>query len=132
MKNLFLNITNHNLTGDQKLDININNFEPVELPEALKQRWGQMTPDNWKDTYEDVLKFALDLKADELVCLIAGYAPAVYNLTYDLDRRGDTVVFADSKRVSIESTDANGAVTKNSVFKHQGFYNSITGEKWSL
>ena len=82
----FLNVTNHQLTAVQLQDIINNGFEVVELPPELKTQWGQLNVDNWRDAVEAVWSFIC--KEEVEAAMIAGYAPAVFNLVNQCDRAG--------------------------------------------
>ena len=124
----FLNVTNHQLTAAQLQDIINNGFEVVELPPELKTQWGQLNVDNWRDAVEAVWSFIC--KEEVEAAMIAGYAPAVFNLVNQSDRAGVEALYADTARESIETTLEDGSVRKTAVFKHKGFYSQVTGERW--
>ena len=130
MSNVFFNLTNHSLTGAQMADVQAKGATVVELPEELKRAWGACTTENWRDLYESTLEFVINYEADEKACMIAGYAPLVFNLVSDFDRDGFEVLYADSKRESVEKVTEDGAVIKQNVFRHLGFYSQVTGERW--
>ena len=66
----------------------------------------------------------------EIAAMIAGYAPLVYNCVTHLSIKGHKALYADSKRESVERTMEDGSVVKSNVFRHLGFYNQVTGERW--
>lgn len=132
-KKLFINATNHALTPAQVADITEKGFTLVELPAGLKAYWGACTADNWKIIFEEFQNFVdgLALSKDvEIAAMIAGYAPLVYNCVTHLSIKGHKALYADSKRESVERTMEDGAVIKQNVFRHLGFYHQVTGARW--
>lgn len=125
----FLNITNHQLTNEQLDEIKRSGYEIVELPEDLKTTWGQLNVDNWAGVCNDIWNFIVKNNVD--TALVAGYAPAMYDISYNMDRAGLTPVYADTARESVETKMEDGSVRKTAVFKHKGFYSIINGSKWS-
>ena len=133
MSKLFINATNHALTPAQVADITEKGFTPVELPAGLKAYWGACTADNWKIIFEEFQNFVNGLalgKDVEIVTMVAGYAPLVYNIVADITIKGHKALYADSKRESVEKTMEDGSVVKSNVFRHLGFYSQVTGERW--
>lgn len=137
MSKLFFNLTNHSLTNDQLNDVKAKGATVIELPEDLKKAWGACDPDNWKETKTNTLNFVIEYDDggerdfdDEVVILLAGYAPLICNLTNSFSCNNFKVVYADSKRESVEKTLEDGSVIKQNVFKHRGFYDIISGDRW--
>ena len=133
MAKLFLNISNHSLTKDQMSEIQAKGFSVMELEEDLKKAWGSMNPSNWRKTCDEVIRVVLtydDLETPIETALVAGYTPAVVYLTNELNKYGTTPLYAHTDRVSVERTNEDGTVTKTNIFKHTGFYNIISGERW--
>ena len=125
----FLNVTNHNLTAAQINEIKTAGFEAVELPEELKTQWSQLNTENWQEVCHKVWEFIMSNNID--TALVAGYAPAMYDIAFNMDRAGLTPVYADTARESVEIILEDGSVRKTAVFKHKGFYSIINGSKWS-
>lgn len=57
MKKL-LNVSNHVLGLNQLQELQDKGFDVVELPDNLKSIWGQLTPDNYLSTCNDIVTFA--------------------------------------------------------------------------
>lgn len=125
----FLNITNHQLTAAQTAEITLAGYEVMDLPEDLKEQWGQLNTENWQDICHKIWQFIVTNNID--TALVAGYAPAMYDIAYNMDRAGLTPVYADTARESVETKMEDGSVRKTAVFKHKGFYSIINGSKWS-
>lgn len=130
MAKIFLNVSNHTLTKDQLEEIQTKGFSVMELEENLKRAWGSMNPSNWRETCNEVINVVIDMDITIETSLIAGYTPAVVYLTNELNRYGTTPLYAHTDRVSVEKANEDGTVTKTNVFKHTGFYNIISGERW--
>ena len=133
MAKLFLNVSNHSLTKDQMSEIQAKGFSVMELEEDVKKAWGSMNPSNWRETCNKVINTAMtydDMDTTIETALVAGYTPAVVYLTNELPKCGTSVVYAHTDRVSVEKTNEDGTVTKTNVFKHAGFYNIVSGERW--
>ena len=133
MAKLFLNVSNHALTKDQLEEIQVKGFSVMELEEDMKKAWGSMNPSNWRETCDQVIRVVLtydDLDTTIETALVAGYTPAVVYLTNELSKYGTTPLYAHTDRVSVEKTNEDGTVTKTNIFKHSGFYNIISGERW--
>lgn len=133
MAKIFYNVSNHSLTKDQMSEIETKGFSVMELEENLKKAWGSMNPSNWRETCDQVIRVVLtydDLDTSIETALVAGYTPAVVYLTNELNKYGTTPLYAHTDRVSVEKINEDGTVTKTNVFKHGGFYNIISGERW--
>ena len=122
----FFNITNHQLTAAQKEDL-FNNWgitEIVELPDELKQIWGNVSP---KYLPIDILvKVIAPLRAfifsqaEKGVVMVMGEFSSVYRLIQEL-KRDFVIVVATSKRETIEEIKEDGTVVKTAVFSHVQF-----------
>ena len=135
---MIINISNHKLNENQT-----SSQEVVELPQELKARWGQITPEEVIDLCEDILSWVQDLTRyeDEKTYIhIAGHASAVHyivdNIKYGSvtarDRSSQfngVVMYAHSVRESVESVQEDGSVVKRNVFNFQGWYNYHTNQK---
>ena len=130
MAKIFYNVSNHTLTKDQLEEIQAKGFSVMELEENLKRAWGSMNPSNWRETCNEVINVVIDMDITIETALIAGYTPAVVYLTNELNRYGTTPLYAHTDRVSVEKPNEDGTVVKTNVFKHTGFYNIISGERW--
>ena len=64
-------------------------------------------------------------KTFRIKCMIGGAPYLMAELEKELWHRGIEPVYSFSTRQSVESTDAEGNVTKTSVFKHIGFISAI-------
>ena len=64
-------------------------------------------------------------KTFRIKCMIGGAPYLMAELEKELWHRGIEPVYSFSTRQSVESTDAEGNVTKTSVFKHIGFVSAI-------
>lgn len=114
-----LNISNHTLGLDQIQELASKGYQVVELPEDLKQKWGQLSPDNYHEVCWAIKDFMTENHVD--ATHIAGFPAAV---NFFLKRV--TIVFdnyyAYSERVSVEEPQPDGSVVKKNVFRHKGFY----------
>lgn len=65
---------------------------------------------------------ACDKATKNFGCMIGGAPYLMPELERALKKFGISVLYAYSERVGVETTNPDGSVTKNYVFKHQGFY----------
>ncbi len=65
---------------------------------------------------------ACDKAMDNFACMIGGAPYLMPELERALKQCNIGVLYAYSERVGVETTNEDGSVTKNYVFKHQGFY----------
>lgn len=118
MKKL-LNVSNHVLGLNQLQELQDKGFDVVELPDNLKSIWGQLTPDNYLSTCNDIVTFAEENGIEGFH--IAGFPAAVTALCIDIYPT-TPIFYAYSERVSIEEPQPDGSVIKKNIFKHKGFY----------
>lgn len=118
MVRYFLNISNHNLTPDQLVELSRLGFDVKELPADLKARWAQCDPSTYRELVKDIAQYMEDngISAAHL----AGYALAVVAMV--MSHPEMDFYAAHSVRESVEETLPDGSVVKKNVFKHQGFY----------
>ena len=114
----FLNVSNHRFTDDQLADIANMGLELMELPTELKNKWGSMSPETYKNVCEEVNGLILNDPDVEVVHL-AGFQPAI---VYLLSIYPGEAVYAYSERLVKEVHLQDGTVKKESEFKHKGFF----------
>ena len=149
-KKIFINITNHTLTEEQRVDA-IKRYgitEFLELPSELKARYGQVPAGEdeevlW-DLAEDIRDWVnashpeahkwakclppyKDVGDDKcpLVVLLQGELGVVGRLLRLLGEQGIPCVYATTRRESVETVQQDGSVVKTNVFKHAGFRNIL-------
>lgn len=118
MKKL-LNISNHTFGLDQINELAAKGYQVVELPAELKQKWGQLTPDNYHEVCWEIKDFMVNNHVD--ATHVAGFPAAVNFFIKNVSIVFDNY-YAYSERIAIEEPQADGTVVKKSVFKHKGFY----------
>ena len=117
-----LNISNHVLGLNQLAELETMGYVVVELPDNLKAVWGQLTPDNYLSTCNEIVNWAEENGIEGFH--IAGFPAAVTALCIDL-KPTVPVYYAYSERVSVEEAQPDGSVAKKNVFKHKGFYQYV-------
>lgn len=116
-------IFNHSLNEEQRVaaqsQFGVTEF--IELTPELKPVWGQVPaePESISNHIEPVVKWALDQEPE--VALVQGDFGATYEVVTRLKEKGVMVVYATTKRESVETTNPQGEVVKTSVFKHVRF-----------
>lgn len=126
MSELFINASNHNLTEEQKREVNeVLGATIIELPEKLKRDWANVTPDNINLIMRDLLEVIYPLaKNNENTVLVhvAGHPALVARTVGMLKYLNIDCYWAFSQRVSIEEAQPDGSILKRNVFKHEGFF----------
>nr|DAK99233.1 MAG TPA: hypothetical protein [Caudoviricetes sp.] len=117
-----LNVSNHVMGVNQLEEIHNLGYDLVELPDNLKSVWGQLTPDNYLSTCNDIVAWAEENNIEAFH--LAGFPAAVTALCIDLQPTVP-VYYAYSERVSVEEAQPDGSVVKKNVFKHKGFYQYV-------
>lgn len=108
-----LNLSNHKLTETQLKEISEMRCEVVELDQEDKQKWGQLTPDNYRKICDEIL-----IKYNVEAYHLAGFPAAVVYVSNIMEN----CFYAYSERNSIEVQNPDGTVEKKVVFEHKGFY----------
>jgi len=130
MKNTFFNITNHNLTKEQVKDLEENHQvgEIINLPDDLKQLWGQIPADKdskelKREIVEPIANWVLqEVKSDAgAIAMVMGEMTVAYSLIKELGEYGVNIVVATSKRESKEVLQEDGSIRKVNIFKHVMF-----------
>lgn len=115
-----LNISNHNLTGEQLKECEERHWEVVELPEDLKKRWSQCNPGNYEQLCFDIEEY---MRGNNIhLAHLAGYPAAVVFMCKYEGFSNIVFYYAQSIRTSVEIPQPDGTVLKQNVFKHEGFY----------
>lgn len=114
-----LKLLNHDLTQDQlnelKNDFNVDEILTISPDNAKK--FAQVTLDNYNDVIASINAEIKQVKPD--IMFIQGQAGVVHNV---VNNNPDVVcLFAFTQRISADTTNADGTVTKTNVFKHQKF-----------
>ena len=114
-----LKLLNHDLTQVQidelKNDFNVDEIVTISPDNAKK--FAQVTLDNYNDVIASVNAEIKQVKPD--IMFIQGQAGVVHNV---VNNNPDVVcLFAFTQRISADTTNADGNVTKTNVFKHQKF-----------
>lgn len=125
MKRSIVNLTQHASTLDQKRD----GVFDLTNAEELKELRRLITFDNLP-TKEEIDARALDIATlaaralkdcdGEKAAMIGGAPYLMSYLEFYLRRLGITVVYAFSKRISVDR-EVDGRIEKYSVFVHEGF-----------
>lgn len=132
MKSMFFNITNHQLTDEQRSVIEAAGLEIVNLPDDLKNRWSDVPPDAGNDILMSLVRdVATFIKAHELglynIAMIQGEPVVCHNMAEFIRFPGSTKgmyvipVVATTRRESTEVPQPDGSVKKLTVFRHVGF-----------
>lgn len=114
-----INLTQHNATPEQRLD------GVIDLPPEIASEVRRLLTFDEMPTNEEMLKNAGEIakiaKATGCQYAMIGGAPWFMTILENaLEDAGVTPRYSFSKRVSIETVDQDGNVTKTSVFKHVG------------
>jgi hypothetical protein len=128
----FFNVTNHDLTDEQRRAVEQAGLEVVNLPEDLKARWSSVPPDADNETLLAlVCDVATFIKAHDLglynIAMVQGEPVVCHNLAefvrFPRATKGMHVipVVATTRRESVEEAQPDGSVRKTAVFKHVGF-----------
>ena len=146
---LFLNLTNHALTSEQRDDakhrFDVQEF--IELPDELKTKFGQVPCGEdegilW-DLADEIKDWVFEKSSpkisdwvhcqgefsaeglDDDLCpvrvLLQGELGLVGRLLRLLEEAGIPCFYATTRRESVETTQPDGSVVKTNVFKHAGF-----------
>lgn len=139
MTNLVINLTQHEMTGDQ---YKYNDENLVEIKFKPYNGTSLGSPDyvkrllnfNAKPDKKEIISRAIALAAyasgllnqakndgDRLYALIGGAPYLMAPLEEALKQEGITPLYAFSQRESIETVNADGTVVKTAVFKHKGY-----------
>ena len=114
-----LKLLNHDLTQDQlnelKNDFNVDEIVTISPDNAKK--FAQVTLDNYNDVIASVNAEIARVKPDYM--FIQGQAGVVHNIVND--NPNVISLFAFTVRVSVETVNTDGTVTKTNIFKHQKF-----------
>lgn len=81
--------------------------------------FSQMTPQNYQDTIALVSKEIIDSKCE--IVFIQGQMAVVHNVVNNIKPYVEKILFSYTVRDSIEATDENGVIRKQSVFRHEQF-----------
>lgn len=134
---VFINLSNHNLTKEQDLEVLSVGATQVEVPEEIKKEWGSITPMRIGAIVDKFMKFYHNVRKDMsedgtgykyIIVHIAGQSGAVYSILNALALYGLTdevkvyPVYSFTERESVEEVQVDGSVIKKSVFKHKGFF----------
>lgn len=117
-----LNISNHTMGLEQLKEIQEKGYDLIELPENLKNAWGQLEPSNYPIICNQIIEYAEENKIDAFH--LAGFAPAVNLICMDMNTEFP-IYYAYSKRESVE-IEIEGQIVKKSIFKHIGFFRYVT------
>ena len=125
---LLFNITNHKLSTEQ-----IGEHTVINMPDDIAAIWSQVgnlktevgeasaTVYNW---IHEIMRLSEHRKLLEITIAVQGHPGATFCLVTDLlkvDHMDFYVVYAASKRESVEITQPDGSVRKVAVFKHLGW-----------
>jgi len=115
-----LNVSNHNFTEVQLVELRDKwDVEVLELPEELKKRWSNLTPDDYKAVCNTIIGYSFDENNQVVMMHVAGFPAAV---NYIVKEYPGVSLYAYSERCSIDIPQEDGSVKKISQFKHKGFY----------
>lgn len=115
-----LNVSNHNFTEVQLVELRDKwDVEVLELPEELKKRWSNLTPDDYKAVCNTIIGYSFDENNQVVMMHVAGFPAAV---NYIVKEYPGVSLYAYSERYSIDIPQEDGSVKKVSQFKHKGFY----------
>ena len=119
MSRVLLNITNHELTEEQK-----KGWERIiNLPENLKKLWSSIPPDFDCEQVKHYLTPLLDWISEnkDSSILVAGDFCAFKIVLEHAIAQNIEVFQATTKRETVEVKNPDGTVVKRSVFKHVKF-----------
>lgn len=125
----FLNITNHQLSQEQKEDLRQNHrvTEFIELPENLKKKFGQIDPNKSTEDLEngvigEISRFILETATRDGLVMIQGEFTVSFKLL-EIVKNSTSLqpVVATSKREVVEIPLPEGGIKKVSKFKHIQF-----------
>lgn len=119
MKKL-LNISNHTLGLEQIDELASKGYQVVELPTELKQKWGQLTPDNYHEVCHEIKDFMVENEVD--ATHVAGFAPAVNYFVNKVSVVSNNYYAYSARDLIVEVTKPDGTVVKEAKFRHKGFY----------
>lgn len=126
----FINISNHTLTPEQKQGLKAQYGDLVEIvfPENLKEKWGNLSPENYKEVCtqinEYISRFVKDLKwREKIIVHVAGMMPAVIELLARTNIADNVVyVYSYTERKSVEKVLKDGTIQKTAIFEHKGWF----------
>lgn len=128
---VFVNMTSHQLTDEQREAVERAGMEIVEMPEDLKKKWASVDPeadaaevDRMSGEFIHFLFYDLNLEDGEreAVVLLQGEPVLVYSVLHWMVEMPYLIpVVATTRRESVETKDADGTVRKVSVFRHVRF-----------
>ena len=137
--NLIINLTQHEMTGDQ---YKLNNEDLVEIKFKPYNGTSRGSADYIKKllnfsnmpSKKEIITRAIDLAAyasgllnqaknkdDKLFALIGGAPYLMGPLEEALKQEGIQPLYAFSQRESVETKNADGSVTKTAIFRHIGY-----------
>lgn len=114
-------LLNHPLTAEQLAEIKEMGYEPEYLKDDEKRSWGNITPDNMIDVVDSIFINHHSVSA----AIIAGQPAATVYAVNVFNSNSLPCFYAYSVRESVERTEADGSVIKQSIFRHKGFYEYI-------
>ena len=115
-----LNVSNHVFGLDQINELTEKGYQVVELPAELKQKWGQLSPDNYHEVCWEIKDFMVNNDID--ATHVAGFAPAVNFFVGKVSTVPDNYYAYSARDVIVEVTKEDGTVVKEAKFRHKGFY----------
>ena len=117
---MIINLTQHKATPEQ-VAAGVIELAPVQREELTRLLTFEELP-SFEELYERAEKIAKLPGVRSCAQAMIGGAPFFMEpLTQVLRVFGIRTVFAFSRRVSVESTAADGSVTKTAIFRHEGF-----------
>ena len=122
---ILINASNHKLSENQTAPF----FGVKELPEELKVKWGNVTPETINSIMESFYDFMESTPISvgvEYFVHLAGHADLIASIVRD---QKFNLIYAHSERNVEEVTNEDGTVTKKSVFNFKGWYYYITHER---
>lgn len=120
-----LNITNHELTKDQIVDLRatlgVQEEDIQQLTDDLKQKFSAVKIETYQRHLEEIINYAKNHLVSGDVAIVQGQMGYTYRIIQELKNYGVMCVFSFTDRVSTETQKEDGSVEKTSVFKHIQF-----------
>ena len=114
-------ILNHELTSDQREELEERFDEVVELTPEQRALWSQIPADgDHLDVQKHIWTILLEVKNHDAIVCQGEFTAfcSVFTLCQTLNKN---VFVACSKRETVETTGEDGSITKKAVFRHVQF-----------
>lgn len=120
-----INITNHELTKDQIVDLRatlgVQEEDILQLSDDLKQKFSNVKIETYQRHLEEIINYAKRNLVSGDVAIVQGQVGYTYRIVQELKLYGVMCVFSFTDRVSTETQKEDGTIEKTNVFKHIQF-----------